>query len=186
MKAKLISEIENCFEQFLLLKKEALALNIENYENIPIDDNHHQKENTRKCKYWNQGYCKERRKCPWLHPKDDCQQYLKDGRCRDKDCSNRHRRVCKYWLDEGCTRKKDCQYLHRDVGEEHSILSSPDWKVNENENHTNKIENKTKYKDNNMSLEASKSNNGDLDSTYEKCVLYKFNLLKYTDVVKKK
>ena len=146
MKAKLISDIENCFELLLLLKKEAVALNIENYENIPIDDNQHQKENTRKCKYWNRGYCKERRKCLWAHPKDDCQQYLKDGRCRYKDCSNRHRRVCKYWLDEGCTRKKDCQYLHRDVGEEDSILSSPDWKVNGNENNTNKIEYKIKYK----------------------------------------
>ena len=53
MMAKLISNIENWFEQLTILKKEALAINIENYEN-----NHLQKENTKKCKYWNQGYCK--------------------------------------------------------------------------------------------------------------------------------
>ena len=69
-----------------------------------------------------------------MSPKDDRQQYLKGGRCREKDCTNRQRRVCKYWLDEGCTGKTDCQYLHRDMGEEDFILSclssiSSDWKV---------------------------------------------------------
>jgi hypothetical protein len=69
-----------------------------------------------KCRYWNRGYCRDGRKCSWSHPEGDCQEYLQEGRCRDRGCPRRHRKVCRYWVGKGCTRKKECQYLHQDVG----------------------------------------------------------------------
>ena len=30
----------------------------------------------RRCKWWNRGYCREKEKCSFLHPKEDCQDHL--------------------------------------------------------------------------------------------------------------
>ena len=52
----------------------------------------------RRCRYWNQGYCREgTTKCPFYHPLDDCQQHLQEGRCSCQCCGHRRRsRPSKY------------------------------------------------------------------------------------------
>ena len=34
----------------------------------------------RRCKLWNRGYCREKERCAFSHPQEDCQDHLK-GRC---------------------------------------------------------------------------------------------------------
>ena len=69
---------------------------------------------TKKCKYFNRGYCKYKlKKCRFSHPKDVCKEYLEDFKCGVKDCPDRHPAVCK-WLKSkyGCKRAEECDYLH--------------------------------------------------------------------------
>ena len=71
------------------------------------------KNESRRCKWWNRGYCCEKEGCTYAHPKEDCQNHLKDG-CTIKGCKNlRHRKKCKYFkTDTGCHRGESCEYLH--------------------------------------------------------------------------
>jgi hypothetical protein len=133
-------------------------------------------QNAKKCKYWNCGFCKKGRNCLWTHPEGDCKQYLEAGRCRDKDCSYRHRRVCRYWLEDGCTRKKSCQYLDRDVGDEYSssllFRSSEMEPSTPRECHTN--DKKTEENKNEITREVTKS---DSESTFD------YGLLEISDII---
>ena len=51
--------------------------------------------------------------CWFLHPKDICRNYLKDGKCSDKDCSSRHANFCRY-QKKVCNREYTCAYQHSD------------------------------------------------------------------------
>ena len=75
----------------------------------------HEKEgpNHSKCRYWNRGFCREGRKCRYVHPNEDCKRYIETGNCEDRKCEGRHRRYCRYFnKDNGCYRGDSCQYLH--------------------------------------------------------------------------
>ena len=63
------------------------------------------------CNFFNRGFCKEGNRCPFNHPKDDCQEHL-DGRCHDPWCKKRHRSICKHWLQGSCSLEQDCEFLH--------------------------------------------------------------------------
>ena len=67
----------------------------------------------RRCKWWNRGYCREKERCAFKHPQEDCQDHLK-GRCTTRGCTSlRHRKRCKFFSSEtGCHRGDRCQYLH--------------------------------------------------------------------------
>jgi hypothetical protein len=114
---RIISDIEACMNKLMKLEEEATTLinTIENEGNVKekrdvgimrdkLDEIKIKKESKkeikknkkRKCRYWNRGYCREGRKCSWSHPEGDCQEYLQDGRCRDRGCPRRHRKVCRY------------------------------------------------------------------------------------------
>ena len=69
-----------------------------------------------RCKYFNTGFCKNREKCPFLHPDSICQDYLNYGRCDQyRSCLARHPKECRYWKSSGkCFRS--CSYLHKKVG----------------------------------------------------------------------
>ena len=69
------------------------------------------------CKYYNRGYCRRKSWCWFLHPKDICRKYLKNGKCSDKDCPSRHPNICKY-QKKGCNRGYTCAYLHSEVSME--------------------------------------------------------------------
>ena len=99
---------------------EELRFNIpENTEYVADKRQHGCQErnsNSRKCRYYNRGFCKFEQKCKFDHPKLVCEEYLQDGLCLQKKCPKRHPRHCysRYWANtpEGCRRNENCQYLH--------------------------------------------------------------------------
>ena len=69
----------------------------------------------RRCKWYNRGYCREKERCSFVHPKLDCKDHLQ-GRCSIRGCTLRHRRVCKFHeKEDGCIRGEMCEYLHHDL-----------------------------------------------------------------------
>ena len=66
-------------------------------------------EKSRKCTYFNSGYCKFTRKengCRYLHPAESCQIQ----KCRDKACPLRHPKKCRH--GEQCRYQTRCMYNH--------------------------------------------------------------------------
>ena len=67
---------------------------------------------SRRCKWWNRGYCREQVNCLLRHEGEDCPEHINSGSCINRGC---HRKLCKYWsLEEGCHRDLKCQFLHKD------------------------------------------------------------------------
>ena len=63
---------------------------------------------SKKCKYYDKGYCKLKEQCQELHPSTEC-----DGKCINNiTCPLRHRVVCKN--NNGCIFKasSSCEFLH--------------------------------------------------------------------------
>ena len=77
-----------------------------------ISKNSEEKE-TKRCKWWNRGYCKEKNSCTFVHEKEDCKDHL-NGSCTNRGCKTlRHRKQCRYFSTvEGCHRRDRCEYLH--------------------------------------------------------------------------
>ena len=86
---------------------ETLVVTIRNCEKCEVQS---EKKTTRKCRYFNRGYCKYRERCRFYHSPNICKVYLEKGICRKNSCSDRHPRKCKY--KENCPRYEQCQYLH--------------------------------------------------------------------------
>ena len=67
---------------------------------------------SRKCIYFNSGYCKFTRQengCRYLHPAETC----KVIKCRDKECPFRHPKNCRH--GERCRYQTKCMYHHRSL-----------------------------------------------------------------------
>ena len=47
----------------------------------------------------------------YIHPKNVCEIFLRDGKCLNSCCSYRHPRTCKYY-ERGCRQSGWCDYLH--------------------------------------------------------------------------
>ena len=60
------------------------------------------------------GFCKyKHKKCRFLHPENRCKDYMKNLKCDNKDCPDRHPKVCKWQKTRsGCRRGDECEYLH--------------------------------------------------------------------------
>ena len=70
---------------------------------------------SRRCKWWNRGFCKEKERCQFSHLGEDCKEHLRSASCTTQGCKLRHRRKCRYWaLKEGCHRGVECEYTHID------------------------------------------------------------------------
>ena len=98
---------------FLLAKarKAERAMLVEEVEKEKVEDI----KEKRRCKWFNRGYCKEKERCSFVHPRQDCQEHLQ-GRCTIRGCTLRHRRVCKFnATKEGCIRGKMCEYIHNEL-----------------------------------------------------------------------
>ena len=81
-------------------------------------------QETKKCRYWNRGFCREGKSCKFSHPNEDCKNFLETGKCKERECRQRHRRKCRYYTtEEGCFRKENCQYLHDIITEENNYNS---------------------------------------------------------------
>ena len=68
---------------------------------------------TKRCRYYNRGYCKYKDKCRFIHPKSICQEYLRVEKCENQNCSQRHPKRCKWEESKGgCKRNLACDYFH--------------------------------------------------------------------------
>ena len=67
-----------------------------------------------KCRYFDKGFCKYRKKCRYSHPEQTCEQFLMYGQCRDQNCPERHPQLCKFWQNNqnSCKRNLKCDFLH--------------------------------------------------------------------------
>ena len=60
-----------------------------------------------KCRYYNQGYCKKKNNCKYLHQNIDCEED-----CSSATCTNRHRIQCKNGDNCYYYSKNICEFLH--------------------------------------------------------------------------
>ena len=91
-----------------------------------------------RCKWWNRGFCKEREKCSYDHPDDDCPDHLQDGGCSNKKCRLRHRKDCRYFgTSQGCHRGEQCQYFHKILSMDNSEVKADSDKGNITESQNN-------------------------------------------------
>ena len=80
-------------------------------QNNPREPHGNRNEINKKCKFWNLGFCRERKECPFLHPETEC-SYIK---FQDKTCKKRHRRICKKLSKTGyCKWGDNCQFSHKE------------------------------------------------------------------------
>ena len=64
----------------------------------------------RRCKFWNAGYCKLNKTCPFSHPVIICSE----SKCTDKTCKKRHPRTCKNWEKGFCKFSDLCEFTHEE------------------------------------------------------------------------
>ena len=74
------------------------------------------------CRYYNRGHCKKKSQCSYIHPRNICKFFLKDGKCEIRDCCSRHPKNCRY-NKKGCFRGLDCDYLHYEFQNENESQS---------------------------------------------------------------
>ena len=140
-----MTTLADSLQELLDSKKKEVSDKIEESiepENNKTDSNSRRKS---KCRHWNKGYCFKGQQCSWYHAEEDCPEYLQEGKCSDRNCSKRHRRVCRYWANKykSCHRGTSCQYLHKSVQisqNNHSIL---DFETYQEANIENEYENNT-------------------------------------------
>ena len=86
---------------------------ITNCESVKKEDISDQRKNEKKkCRYFNRGFCKYDLNCRFYHPDLVCNEYRQEGICRQRRCQQRHPRHCRYWTSnpEGCKRGDSCHY----------------------------------------------------------------------------
>jgi hypothetical protein len=92
-------EIEEKFEQGVLPE-------------IKIDMSE-EKPQTKVCRYHSKGACKKGSSCLFLHPTEDCAEYVSEGNCTAYACQKRHREECRYFKrQKGCNRQS-CPFIHK-------------------------------------------------------------------------
>ena len=67
----------------------------------------------KQCKFYKQGYCREKESCPFYHSDQNCSVYLSNGICWKRGCRERHPKPCRYNIN--CFRGKSCRYFHDNV-----------------------------------------------------------------------
>ena len=60
----------------------------------------------------NSGHCKYKSGCRFSHPIETCKNYLEEGKCDRKQCTERHPKICKWWQGKRGCKRDDCDYLH--------------------------------------------------------------------------
>lgn len=70
-------------------------------------------DRVRKCSYYNKGFCKLQKECPFYHPETLCSQFESEGICLKTICRDRHQRPCRYWRRGECFRGETCEFSHR-------------------------------------------------------------------------
>ena len=83
----------------------------QNEEKIDKEEPTKNEEIKKICKFYNKGYCSYKKRCRYVHPKNVCEIFLRDGKCLKSCCFYRHPRTCKYY-GRGCRQSGWCDYLH--------------------------------------------------------------------------
>ena len=69
---------------------------------------------SRKCIFFDRGFCKNKNQCPQMHSSQDCQ-----GECEDMNtCPKRHRTECKNGSSCLFLKSSSCEFLHSEAWEE--------------------------------------------------------------------
>ena len=69
---------------------------------------------SKKCVFFDRGFCKNKNSCPQKHPSQDCQ-----GECEDMNsCPKRHRTECKNGSTCLFRKSNSCEFLHSEAWEE--------------------------------------------------------------------
>ena len=69
-----------------------------------------EQNNTKKCRYYNQGYCKKKNNCKYIHIDIDCEED-----CSLSTCTKRHRIQCKDGNECYYFSKDNCEFLHNNM-----------------------------------------------------------------------
>ena len=73
-------------------------------------------KSSKRCRYFNRGYCRKGSDCLYSHPQETCQEYLESGSCASiRSCKKRHPQECRYWKRHHCFRGRECMFLHQAV-----------------------------------------------------------------------
>ena len=96
-----------------------------------------------KCKFFNGGFCRDGMGCDFIHPKEDCQEFLDTGVCSSRGV---------YWLEGKCWRKETCVYQHKaldlsneNVNDDEDLESK---KINDDDNAEENTKEETTFKEN--------------------------------------
>ena len=84
-----------------------------------------------KCRYFDQGFCKYRKKCRYSHPLKTCEEYSVKGQCDVENCPHRHPQMCRSWESTNyCERNINCDFLHVTManGDDGYQISTPKFK----------------------------------------------------------
>ena len=69
---------------------------------------------SKKCGFFDRGFCKNKNHCPQKHPSQDCQ-----GECEDMNtCPKRHRTECKNGSTCLFQKSNSCEFLNSEAWEE--------------------------------------------------------------------
>ena len=84
-------------------------------KNIDVKNKNDVQNKELKCRYFNQGYCRNQSWCTFSHPENICETFLLEGNCVVPYCPSRHPRICKYWSRGHCYRGEQCAFSHRQL-----------------------------------------------------------------------
>ena len=141
-----------------------------------------------KCRYFNQGFCKKKNNCKYVHTNIDC-----DEDCAIAKCPNRHRIQCRNGDDCYYNSKNECEFLHDNniqiikcgikeenrkfrskVEELNNLISIKDNEILEIKSRYNQIfeQNKIAFErieklEKRLNEETKKTNNDDMEITEE-------------------
>ena len=71
-----------------------------------------------KCKWYNQGYCREKSNCLFFHAMLVCESVFTHETCKKECCDKRHPKICKNWINNSCKFGQYCKFLHYDIDEQ--------------------------------------------------------------------
>ena len=112
---------------------------LKNIKNNKKDESLPKESDTKRCNFFNRGYCKLKQSCPLLHPKVICVE----EKCLNKECKKRHPNICKHWQTGLCKFGILCEFTHPkeiEIRSESSNQDGDESPVNDIVNNTEAID----------------------------------------------
>ena len=106
---------------------------VEKTAEIDLED---KKTKSKKCNFYNRGFCKQGSSCQYVHPQEVCERHEHGENCGDRNCNKRHLYSCKHFNSEpGCTRGETCAFSHKTGSKVKEDLGRCATALGEDENH---------------------------------------------------